>query len=137
MRWTNTALQEKFSNHEITNHKDRSSNTVVVSTNIGLSNVNTWTLFIEVRKVRSVCWYGTSAIIWSHDGDCIILCRSYEAGSKIHSKLLVLKKVLLCLKEREIKHIAFCDPRKAWDGLLNNKNGIHWEIFPAFSDIRF
>ena len=107
MRWTNTVLQENQSNSGMTNHKDQSLNIIFVPTNIGIPIEHSWFLFITIRKRKNVSWYGSNAIIWSNEGDCITLCRSYEAGSKLHSQLLVLREVLLHLKERKIKHITF------------------------------
>ena len=94
--------------------------------------------FIHCYKESEEC-----AMVWNQcihpepGGDCIIFCRSYEAGSKIHTQLLILKEVLLRLIDRDIKHIVLCDPRKAWERLLNNKNWIHWEVYPAFNEICF
>ena len=94
MRWTNIALQENQSYSGMTNHKDQSSNTDFVPTNIGIPSEHSWSLFNTVRKRRNVSWYGSNAIIRSNEGHCIILCRSYEVGSKLYSQLLVLREVL-------------------------------------------
>ena len=41
------------------------------------------------------------------------------------------------LKELEVRSIVLFDDKNIWQNLINKKDKIHWEIFPAFSDIMF
>ena len=100
-------------------------------------NGEEWNVFLAIKKDRCVSWYGTGALLRDPLENCFILNRSYDAGNKIHAQILILREVLVRLKELEIKSIALFDDKNTWKNLINNKDTIHWEIYPAFSDIHF
>ena len=50
-------------------------------------------------------WYETCAFIREASGDNTIIIRSYDIGSKIYAKLLILREALLGLKEINITFI--------------------------------
>ena len=122
----------------MTKNQNQAKTILENSSTICLSNMETWTLFLAISKNKNVNWYGTNALLRGPSGNNIIICRSYEVGSKIHSQILILREVLVRLKELKIKSIVFFDHKKIWFNLISsNKEKIHWEIYPAFCDIYF
>ena len=111
-----TAIQEIIPNQTTSTLQPQMVNIHEISSNISYSFWGLWMIFLDVRKNKNVHWYGTNALMRGPAGNCMLICRSYEAGSKTHSQFLILREALIRMKEL---------------------NSIHWEIYPAFNDICF
>ena len=69
-------------------------------------------LYIETKKIEGKTWYGASAIIRSPTRFCIITCRSLDVGNKNHAQIIILREVVLRMKEFDVKTILCKDQKK-------------------------
>ena len=92
---------------------------------ISINSCSTCLAFIHIRKNNDVSWYGTYALLRGLDGTSMIINRSYEAKSKNHTRLLILRKALIRLRELGINSFACFDQRNKWKNLYCGKVKIH------------
>ena len=102
---------------------------------MNLVQTEDWLLFIDIRKKEDREWFGAVSLIRSPIGFSITLCGSLFVGSKRHAQLLIVREVLLRIREFHVSRINCSDHRKIWQKLLKSSNTINWSLFPAFDDI--
>ena len=77
-----------------------------------------WLMFIEIRKVKGINWYGLCAFIRNPKGFCIIINISLYVDSQRHVELIILCEALVHLKEFGVSKIICKDPKNRWRKLL-------------------
>ena len=114
LQWIAYANQEKtriqFNKQRMHSHQSHLQNQVqrqpCPSTGpVETHNVGSWRLFIKVRKIRGMNWYGTSSLIRSPTRFSIVCCKSLTAPDKRPARVIILGEALLRVREFDVKSI--------------------------------